>query len=347
MSYQIFIGVDVSKETLDFVVLVEGTKRLHQQVSNDRQGIKSFYQRLKQEVKVKPADWLFCLEHTGVYCNPLLNFAASKQLAVWLEDARKINAYHGLAREKNDAADALKIAYYAYAKRDQIKRWQPPRTIISQLKALLKLRERLLASKKRLQDPLREEERFADPAWVKEHQKMLRPVVAQIDRQLKEIEQKIEHLIRQDDHLKKLYSLITSVKGVGLVVAINTLIVTNEFKAITDPRKMACHCGPGRRAVAPFQQQSGKSVRGRAKVSHQANKPMKTLLHLAARAAVATEGELQDYYLRKVAEGHRGAEKTRWPCLMRSEIRSFIVCLLVSGMSVNMKIFMPTRLLEP
>ncbi len=298
MNYQIFIGVDVSKETLDLVVLAEGVKHFHQQVSNDLQGIKTFCQRLKQEVKVKPADCLFCLEHTGIYCNPLLNFAASKQLAVWLEDARKINAFHGLTREKNDAADALKIAQYAYAKRDQIKHWQPPRAVIRQLKALIKLRERLLASRKRLQDPMREEEQFADPAWVKEHQKMLRPVLTQIDKQLKAVEQKIHQLIGQDDHLKKLYTLITSVKGVGPIVAINTLVVTNEFKAITDPKKMACHCG-----VAPFQQQSGKSVRGRAKVSHQANKPMKVLLHLAARAAVAREGELQNYYLRKVAEG--------------------------------------------
>src|SRR5690606_34602464 len=113
-----------------------------------------------------------------------------------------------------------------------------------------------------------------------------------------EVERRIKELIAQDDRLNKLYGQVTSVKGVGMIVAINTLVVTNEFNAITDPKKMACHCG-----VAPFKKESGKSVKGRAKVSHQANKPMKTLLNLAARSAVSSKGELREYYLRKVAEG--------------------------------------------
>jgi hypothetical protein len=39
MKNQITIGVDVSKETLDFAVLLEGTKLLHIQVSNNEKGI--------------------------------------------------------------------------------------------------------------------------------------------------------------------------------------------------------------------------------------------------------------------------------------------------------------------
>ena len=37
MQYRVFIGVDVSKETLDFVVLVEAEKLFHMQVSNFQQ----------------------------------------------------------------------------------------------------------------------------------------------------------------------------------------------------------------------------------------------------------------------------------------------------------------------
>ena len=81
-------------------------------------------------------------------------------------------------------------------------------------------------------------------------------------------------------------------------MATTLLILTNEFKSINDPRKMACHCG-----VAPFTFSSGKSIRGRTKVSHRAHKPMKALLNLAARSAVSSPGELRDYYERKVAEG--------------------------------------------
>ena len=298
MKYKVFIGVDVSKEVLDFVVIIEGKKLFHLQVSNHKKGISLFYKRLLKEVNTDQNNWLLCLEHTGIYCNPLLEFVVDKTIPVWLENAAKIKVYHALERGKNDALDALRIAEYAYAKRDKVRLWEAPREVVSQLKSMIGLRKRLLTSKKRLLDPLKEEKQFGNKQWAKEHDKLLGPVIAKIEKQLKEVERKIQQLIDGDDHLKQLYQLITSVSGVGQIVAINTLVVTNEFKQITDPKKMACHCG-----VAPFKYDSGKSIRSRARVSHRADKSMKVLLHLAAMSAITSKGELRDYYLRKVEEG--------------------------------------------
>ncbi|KAF3978678.1 MAG: IS110 family transposase [Methylococcales symbiont of Iophon sp. n. MRB-2018] len=298
MKYRVFIGVDVSKEVLDFVVIVEGKKLFHLKVSNNKKGISLLYKRLGKEVGTYHSDWLFCCEHTGIYCNPLLEFVGNKGISVWLENAVKIKVYHALERGKNDALDALRIAEYAYAKRDKVRLWEAPREIISQLKSMIGLRKRLLTSKKRLLDPLQEEKQFGNKQWTKEHEKLLRPVISKIEKQLKDVEQKIQQLISKDDRLKELYQLITSVSGVGPIVAINTLVVTNEFKQISDPKKMACHCG-----VAPFKYDSGKTIRSRARVSHRADKSMKVLLHLAAMSAISSKGELREYYLRKVEEG--------------------------------------------
>lgn len=229
--------------------------------------------------------------------NPFLEFAASKGLTVWLEDAKKINAYHGLERGKNNAIDAYRIAEYGYAKKHKLKRWEAPRAVISELKAMIKLRERLMMTKKRLTDPLNEDKKF-NKQWSREHKKLVQPIVEKTEKQIKEIEVKIKKLIKEDEHPNKVYSLVSSVKGVSLIVGVNTIVATDEFKKITDPKKMACHCG-----VAPFKKESGKSVRGRAKVSHQANKSMKTLYNLAARSAVSSQGEMRDFYLRKIAEG--------------------------------------------
>jgi transposase len=298
MDFKVFIGVDVSKETLDFVPTIEGKALFHEQVKNDKRGIGLLYKRLAKEVESSPGQWLFCMEHTGVYCNPMLEFSIEKDLAVWLESAAKIKAYHALDRGKNDALDALRIAKYAFAKKDKIKLWEAPREIMIRLKSLIKLRERLITSKKRFLDPLGEEKQFCGKGWVKEHEKLLKPIIAKIEKQIKEVEQKIHQLINGDDDLKRLYGFITSVRGVGPIVAINTLVVTNEFKQITDPKQMACNCG-----IAPFKYDSGKSIRSRAKVSHRANKSMKVLFHLAAMSAISAKGELRDYYQRKVEEG--------------------------------------------
>jgi len=61
---------------------------------------------------------------------------------------------------------------------------------------------------------------------------------------------------------------------------------------------MACYAG-----VAPFEHRSGTSVRSRTRVSHLANKPLKSLLHMAALSAMQYNKDLQAYYERKVAEG--------------------------------------------
>ena len=51
------------------------------------------------------------------------------------------------------------------------------------------------------------------------------------------------------------------------------------------------------------QYQSGISIKGKTKVSHMANKKLKTNLHLAALTAIKFDPELKAYYDRKVLEG--------------------------------------------
>ena len=297
MKYKVVIGVDVSKNTLDFHSLLEGESVFHLQVSNDRKGILKFYNRLKQEVG-EEQHWLICMEHTGIYCNPLLAFAREKQLMIWLEDAVKIKAYHGLDRDKSDAVDARRIAEYAHAKRDKVRLWQPPRAIITQLKNQLSLRERLVSAKTRLTKPLNEDQRFADKQWAKQHETLIQPVIEKLNAQIKEVEHKIRSLIKTDTKLKRYFELVCSVRGIGLIVGVNLIVASNEFISIDDPKKMACQCG-----VAPFKKESGTSYRSRPRVSHRANKHLKALLHLAAMSAISGQGELRDYYLRKVEEG--------------------------------------------
>jgi transposase len=63
-------------------------------------------------------------------------------------------------------------------------------------------------------------------------------------------------------------------------------------------QKAACYCG-----VAHFPYQSGISIKGKTKLSHMANKKLKTNLHPAALSAVKCDPEIKTYYERKVLEG--------------------------------------------
>ena len=55
--------------------------------------------------------------------------------------------------------------------------------------------------------------------------------------------------------------------------------------------------------MVPFEHSSGKSVRGKSRVSHFAHKDLKTLLHMCAVGCISRKGELRDYYERKLAQG--------------------------------------------
>ena len=79
------------------------------------------------------------------------------------------------------------------------------------------------------------------------------------------------------------------------------MVYTCCFTSFTDARKLACYAG-----VAPFEYSSGKSIRGRSKVSHLANKKLKALLSLATLNAKRKDKELQLYYQRKISEGKNG-----------------------------------------
>ena len=128
--------------------------------------------------------------------------------------------------------------------------------------------------------------------------KLNKKLIEAIDMQIRKIESDIERSIMEDDELREKTELIRSVPGVGKVVSWMMIAKTDGFTSISDPRKMACHCG-----VVPFDHQSGTSMRFRPRVSVFADKKMKSLLHLAAMSAIRLNNELRIYYQRKVGDG--------------------------------------------
>lgn len=72
---------------------------------------------------------------------------------------------------------------------------------------------------------------------------------------------------------------------------------TEKVTRFSDVRKLICYCG-----VAPFEHSSGISIRGKTRVSHLANKKLKSLLTMAALSAIQHDPELKAKYDQKVKE---------------------------------------------
>jgi len=297
MQIKKFIGIDVSKDTLDFSVVVDGKLLDYKRIENTTKAINKCISQLTDKHKAI-TDSVFCMEYTGVYSLPLMEYLSSIHALIWMESGVRIRKSMGLVRGKNDKIDSQRIAMYAYDNKHKMKLWEKPRKEIQQLANLLALRSRLVKAHKQLLTPLKELATYIS----KQEDKILRASsnasIKGIEKDIGKTETAIKKIIMDDESLQIKFKQITSVDGVGMMTAAYLLVTTNEFKNISDAKKYACYAG-----VAPFEHSSGTAIRGKTRVSNMANKKVKTILHMAAIAAVRMKGELQDYYHRKIAEG--------------------------------------------
>lgn len=298
MKYVHFVGVDISKATLDYSVVYEGDKVLQFKSENSIKGIKCFLKELKKIKDLNLTETIFCMEDTGFYNNHLTSFLFSQDIDLWVQSAMHIIASSGMVRGKNDAIDAYRIALYAYKNQDDVKLWEPTRKVIEQLKQLSALRQRLLLAKQKLTVSSKEASQFLDKDIVKEINMSIRKSINALEKDQSNVEKRMRFLIKEDEELLHLFKIVSSITGIGELTAIKIIISTNEFKGINCPKKFACYAG-----VAPFEHSSGTSVRGRNRVSHKANKSVKKLLHLASLTAIVHDEHIREFYLRKVEQG--------------------------------------------
>lgn len=304
MEFNYFIGIDVSKNELDFAIMQNKTFLFHKKISNNPAVIKGLLNELVKLSGFKLSQAVFCMEHTGIYTNHLLGVLFKKQCSVCLEGALHIRNSLGNIRGKNDKIDAIRIAEYAYKNRDQLRLWQPKRVVIIRLSQLSATRSRLIEAQKVLTIPLKESSEFIPYKLAKENASVCQNTLKAIKSDLLKVDKAIKEIIASDQELSRLFNLIISVDGIGKATATQIIITTNEFKSISKPEKFACYAG-----VVPFSKESGL-FKGKARISHLANKKMKTLLHMAALSAVRYNDDMEAYYQRKVIQENKNKMST-------------------------------------
>jgi transposase len=289
------LGVDVSKETLDAHLYVA---KAHEKFANNIKGFKSMIKWAKETAKVNVNELLVCFEHTGIYGMQLAEFLEKEKFFFSMVPALEIKRSLGIVRGKDDKVDAKRIASYAHLRRETMKQTKLPSFILRKLKLLLSLRENMVVQRAGYQVKLKDIRRVYKKSELEVVINTQESMIKELSAGIKKVEAEIKCLIKSDPEVEQIYKLITSIKGVGLVVAVNFIVTTQCFTLFENSRKLACYCG-----VAPFKKQSGTSLRSNARVSHFANKKLKTLLNLAASSAIGSDSELRSYYQRRIDEG--------------------------------------------
>lgn len=300
-KFKIVIGIDISKNKLDVCIIENpSSKQYHYLVvSNDESGIKDLLKELKR-FKVNKSELLFCFENTGVYGMHLCYYLQNKQVKYSMVPAIEIKRSKGLVRGKNDKADSRDIATYAVTHEHKLSFYELPEADLIKLKLLLTEREKMIKTIL-LYDNTKENESFIEKGVVKEILIHNKKTIAFLKKQLLTLDQMISKTINGNEKIKKQFELAKSVPGVGPQTAINLIVSTRCFSMFENWRQLACYSG-----VAPFEYSSGTSIRGKTKVSHMANKKLKSLLNMAALSAKRVDKQLKEYYERKTKEGKNG-----------------------------------------
>ncbi|VAW39588.1 Mobile element protein [hydrothermal vent metagenome] len=295
MKFKEALGIDVSKKTIDVILHLNSN---YHQFENNVKGYKSLLRWVKKQTGLSPGEVLICFEHTGLYSLPLAIFLNEQEILFSMVAALEIKRSLGIVRGKNDKIDAKRIAEYAYLRISQLKPFKLPSTNILRLQKLLSLRERMVKQRAGYMGSIKEYKCMLKQKDYESlftvHKKMIHYLSKQIDT----MEKETLELIEGDEEMSVLYHLMISIKGVGPILASNLLVVTNCFMGFSDGRKFACYAG-----IAPFEKQSGTSLNIKARVSHFANKKIKSLLNLSASSAIQADPELKAYYQRRVENG--------------------------------------------
>jgi transposase len=291
MVNKVFIGIDVSSKMLD-ICIKEGKKLSHFKIENSITAITCFFSGLSYK---KP---VIAMENTGRYNWPLYEVLANKGFIVFVIPPLQLKKSLGLARGKNDKADALRIACYTEKNQQELHSWRAPSKALQKLKTLLAERSMRIRMKKQLLNIAKDYPLMKEIELEGSLSTLNGEALAGIEQQIEQLELMIESIIQTDQELSSTAALLKSVPGIGKVLCWVLLVKTNNFKTINNPRKLACYCG-----VVPFDHQSGTSIKWKPRVSTYADKSLKSLLHLSAMSAIRLNNDLRSYYQRKVAEG--------------------------------------------
>ncbi len=304
----LFIGIDFSKEKVDVaIIFAEGLTETATRVFNEFKNSVSGFKQLVKWVEntadgIDVSRWLFCGENTGDYSKQLCNYLYGKGYDMWLENAKSIKDASGLRRLKSDRADASMIAEYAMRNYDKAVLYEPLSEPLAQLRELFLYRQMVVRHRCSFQVRRGEKRLTMEKSPVKTTiSQSGRHIVSELNKEIEKLDKKIAALIAENTELMEVFTILTSIPGIGTQNAVCLMVYTDNFRKFNyDSRKIACYYG-----LAPFGRDSGTSVHTDPHVHYMANRQIKAMLTQAALAAVNFNPPIAAYYGRLIKAGKK------------------------------------------
>ena len=166
--------------------------------------------------------------------------------------------------------------------------WQPPQSIFANLKTLTRERETLVFQRSKLKNQLHAYE----TAFIKTDKTLsrIKKHIAFLNKQIKETEQDMKLLIKQDPPIETKVKKIEKVKGLSFISIATVLAETDGFNIIMNQKQLIGYAGLDVRV-----EQSGeKSAKGR--ITKKGNSHLRKALYMPALNASRTNKTMKAFY---------------------------------------------------
>jgi transposase len=284
------LGIDVSKN--DFhVALVESSERKRtKSFPNNAKGFEQLATWLRNR-KVEHVH--ACLEATGGWSEALATSLHDRGYAVSVVNPQMVRAFgksEGL-RTKSDAADAGLIARFCIAHTPEL--WEPPRLAVRTLQSLSRRRASLIEIR------TQELNRLEGPEPTEEVRSSLRDHIAYLDREIEELNKRINSTIDGDQDLRTQRDLLDSIPGIGLDTASALTAEIPDLKKFRDGKAVGAYAG-----LCPHERQSGTSL-AQSHLSRVGNARVRLQLYFPALVAMRHNSVIRSFVERLLARGKK------------------------------------------
>ena len=274
------VGIDVSKRTLDIVVLIDDSAK-HRKVSNSHTGWKQFDGWLRE---LDATDAHICMESTGVYAQGVSEYFHALGYTVSVVNPARTKAFGDslLSRNKTDKGDAHIIALFC--ERMKPAAWQPLVDEVAHLRSLTRMAANLEGDRTRCISRLESTPEDSPVRYLIDEQ------LAVVTRQQAEVEAEIQRIIRESASLRAKQDLLCSIVGIGAKTAAVLLSELPDVERFTTSREFIAFAG-----LSPQEKKSGTSVRGRTKMSKMGVTRVRSALYYPAVTAIRCNPHLKPF----------------------------------------------------
>jgi transposase len=306
-----YIGVDVSKDSLDVAILLDRKIIGRGKFGNEEKGILELIDFARMHGA--GSELFFACEATGVYHWDFANtvYKIGEQVSVINPRKTKNEAESMGVITSTDRKDAEVIANYA--SRGKCRLWVPAAESEEYLRELIVRREQIIKALNAEKSHL---ERFKRDNFTR---KSVKNTIERLEKELKEFDKEINKTAHENEELSAKVELGKTVPGVGPMIMVSFIGKVGDVNRFANAEQLLSYLG-----VCPQSKTSGKSV-NRSWMSRRGDALFRKHLYMGAMAASRSHFLFKNYYDLLVSKGR--CHQSALAAVMRKILRVLFAVL--------------------